>query len=291
MKKVFSSIDEALHIYANHPEREGRCSSISFIDGVLFSYNTAIAEHAYNEQGQEAFIVNLTSYSMTTSRQQSKLAYALNHKQKLYIRFLGFNTRGLAPKRLDNKALIDRYENEAASLLAKAGRARLKADQYRADAFNLLKELTEYFAFFGIKYDGLMRDLSELEALAIEQDNKARELAKIRKAEKIKEQAEALEKWRNGENIYNHFEVTALRIKDDEIQTTRGARIPVEHAIKAWPLLKRIHDSGIDYYANGHSIHLGHYTVTSLQNETLTVGCHKIPYSEVLNIASQLQLT
>lgn len=288
MKTVFSSNREAIHIFANNPERHGRSSSISFGGGVLFSYNTAIAQHATNDKGETILIINQQSYSNTTSKQQSILGSATWHKDRINIRFIPYDTQSLKPSKLDNSWLIARYESHAAELLVKASRARLKADDYRAEAFNLLKELQVYFAFFGIKYK--LGNMEKLESAAIKADKKQKELDKKLAAQRIKEQAEALEAWRKGENKRNYFEVTALRVKGDEIETTKGARVPVEHAAKIWPLLKRLHDKGETYHANGHSLHLGHYTITSFERDILTVGCHKIPFSEVSQIANQLHL-
>lgn len=289
MRSVFSSNSEAIHIFANDPYRSGRSqASISFGGGVLFSYNTAIAQHVTNEQGQAAIILNRTSYSVSTSKHQGQVGYAANHLKSIYVDFIPYNTQALTANRLDNKRLIERYEAKAAEFLVRASRARSKADDYRAAAFNTLNELKEYLAFFGIEYQA--GDLSALEAAAADADRKAREAAKIRAAEKIKEQAEALEKWRAGEDMRHYFEVTALRINGDTIETTKGANIPLDHAIKIWPMLKRWHDSGEKYYRGQHSIHLGHYTVNSFADDILTVGCHKIPFTEVSAIAQQLHL-
>lgn len=288
MKRVFSSTHEAIHIFANDPARDGRASSVSFSDGVLFSYNTAIAEHVTDAQGQPFIILNRTSYSNTTSKQQGRLFSAANHLQRIWVDHIPYNAQGLTPSRLDNKRLIERYEAEAAQWLAKAATARKNGDQYRANAFNHLTELKNYLAFFGIEYE--TGDLSELEAAAIESAKREREAEKARKAARIAEQAEALEKWRAGENVYRSFEVTALRVKGDTIETSRGANIPVEHAVKVWPLLKRLHDRGESYQHGSHAIHLGHYTLTSFSGDVLTVGCHKIPFSEVASIAQQLHL-
>lgn len=292
MKKVFSSNSEAIHIFANDPNREGRASSISFNNGILFSYNTAIAQHVINAKGESAIIINNRNYSVSTSKHQSQLRYAANHLNRIYIDFVGYNVQRLEPdewRGLSIKPLIEHYESAAAANLAKASRARKNADHYRAAAFNGLKELKTYFAFFGIEYEA--GDLSELEAAAIENDKKERERAKARKIEKMKEQAEKLAEWREGANLgWLNFEVTALRIKNDEIETSRGAKIPLDHAIKVWPLLSRIANSDESFRPSNHAIHLGNYRLTYADNQHLIVGCHDIPMSEVKNIAKQLNL-
>ena len=134
-------------------------------------------------------------------------------------------------------------------------------------------------------------NIDDLQELAIKADKEAKALEKVRKAERIKQQAEALENWRSGQDVRNNFELTALRIKDDEIQTTRGARIPLDHAIKFWGLIKSWHDKGVSYVKDHHSIHLGNYSVNRFENDVLTVGCHSIPYSEIQIIANQLKLS
>jgi hypothetical protein len=157
-----------------------------------------------------------------------------------------------------------------------------------ARANNILLSLAEYAQFLGLDY--YCYNLEELQAQAIINDKARKEREKIQKAEKIKEQAEALEAWRNGEDRRHYFEITALRIKDNEIETTKGARIPLDHAIKAWPLLNRIAHSDEVFMPNNHAIHFGNYRLTRADKNQLIVGCHNIPMLEVLNIAKQLNL-
>lgn len=290
MKKVFSSNSEAIHVWANHPERNGRANSVSFGGGVLWSYNTAIGQHVTNDKGESVVILNRTNYSVTTSKHQGEAAYAVNHLKRIYIHHIGYNVQNLKYTLIgDRERLIEFYEYEAANLLAKAERARTKGDYYRGAAYAHLNELREYFAFFGIDY-APPANMDELKQAAIERENEAKRIAAEMKAKRERDEAERLEKWRNGENVYSYFEMTALRIKGETIETSKGANIPVEHAIKVWPLLKRLHDNGGTYTRGEHSIHLGHYTLDSFNGDILRVGCHSIPFAEVQNIANKLGL-
>jgi hypothetical protein len=286
MKKVFSSNRELIHVWANNdsPEVYKRANSVSCQNGVLFSYNTAIAD-IYNE----TVILNRHSFSNSTSKHQSLARSASRHHNQLLIDIPLWNNRGLVYGQNDfNSLIVSHNEKIAADYLVKASRARKNADWFTGMAYAHLNSLVKYAALLGLEYQA--GDLSELQAAAIEADKKRKAAEKIRKAEKIAEQAEALEKWRNGENVYRHFEITALRINEDQIETSRGANIPLDHAIKAWPLLKRIHDSGKEYVAGDHSIKLGHYTVSRITRENMIVGCHTIPFAEIVNIAKQLKL-
>jgi hypothetical protein len=178
--------------------------------------------------------------------------------------------------------------NKANDLLVKASRSKKYATLYSGQAFSIIKNLEKYALFTGLFYS--CPDIDDLQELAIKADKEAKALEKIRRAERIKEQEEALINWRKGEDVRNRFEITALRIKEDQIETTKGAKIPLDHAIKFWGLIKSWHEKGIQYVKDHHSIKLGYYTVNKFDGKTLTVGCHSIPYSEIEGIAAQLHL-
>lgn len=294
MKTRYSSNSELTHIWANDPDPSiGKsANSMSCRNGKLYSYSTCIAQIIGN-----TVIYNTASYSVTTSKHQGYAHGASSHfNNKIYLNIpkMGLDSlefsqhsKAAAPYiSFDEIAQIS--QNEASSYLLKASRSRKYAESYRAQAFRIYDNLVKYAALFNLEYQA--PNYSSLEAQAVEAEKKAKELEKIRRAERIKEQAEALENWRKGEDVRNNFELTALRIKDDEIQTTRGARIPVDHAIKFWGLIKSWHDKGVSYVKDHHSIHLGNYSVNRFENDVLTVGCHTIPYSEIESIAHQLRL-
>lgn len=82
--------------------------------------------------------------------------------------------------------------------------------------------------------------------------------------------------------IYNGWQQpTLLRIVGDEIQTSRGARVTVRAAVRAWPhLLAR----------NVPPQPVGQFEATSFADGVLTIGCHKIGVDEMNRLASQLGL-
>ena len=99
------------------------------------------------------------------------------------------------------------------------------------------------------------------------------------------------ERWMNGENVSTEFRLdtgsgrrsidlsgryyfsqTRLRIKDDYVETSRGAYVPVREAQILWGLIKLGHD------IKGHRI--GSYTVIGL-NGVLKIGCHEITREEM----------
>jgi len=84
-----------------------------------------------------------------------------------------------------------------------------------------------------------------------------------------------------------------LRIKDNRIETSRGAQVLVESAKKLWPFIERARKNGglnIDWKRGG-IVKIDFYTVTDISPKgDLTIGCHYIPYNEIRRIADQLDL-
>jgi hypothetical protein len=269
MRTKYSSNSELSHVWANDPDPSiGKsANSMSCQNGKLYSYSTCIAQII-----GDTVIYNTASYSVTTSKQQGYMQSATSHYSKKI--YLDIPRRGLDSlvfnQRDFEEIVIKPNANKANDLLVKASRSKKYATLYSGQAFSIIKNLEKYALFTGLFYS--CPDIDDLQELAIKADKEAKALEKIRRAERIKEQEEALINWRKGEDVRNRFEITALRIKDDEIQTTKGARIPLDHAIKFWGLIKSWHDKGVSYVKDHHSINLGHYTVNKFDGQTLTVG-------------------
>jgi len=286
MKTKYSSNSELSHVWANDPDPSiGKsANSMSCHNGKLYSYSTCIAQII-----GDTVIYNTASYSVTTSKHQGYARGATHHfNNRIYLNIPKRGLDSLEFNQFSFNDVVSTLENEASSCLVKASRAIKNGNLYRAQAHSIYSELIKYAQFFKLEYNA--PDLSLIEAQAVEADKKQKELDKIKRAERIIEQAAALEQWRAGHDVRNNFELTALRIKNEEIETTRGARIPLDHAIKFWGLIKSWHEKGIQYVKDHHSIKLGYYTVNKFDGKTLTVGCHSIPYSEIEGIAAQLNL-
>jgi hypothetical protein len=287
MRTKYSSNSELSHVWANdpHPSIEKSANSMSCHNGKLYSYSTCIGQII-----NDTVIYNTASYSNSTSKHQNLMQSATSHYSKrIYLDIPRRGLNSLVFNQQDFEDIVVKPNaNKANDLLVKASRSKKYATLYSGQAFSIIKNLEKYALFIGVFYS--CPDIDDLQELAIKADKEAKAFEKVRKAARIKEQAEALEQWRAGHDVRNSFELTALRIKDDEIQTTRGARIPVDHAVKFWGLIKSWHEKGVSYVKDHHSIHLGNYTVNSFKDDTLIVGCHSIPYSEIESIASQLHL-
>lgn len=101
--------------------------------------------------------------------------------------------------------------------------------------------------------------------------------------------------WLAGEVVNGRFyrlESDFMRLKPDhpeETETTKGAVVPTEHIRKVAPLVVDMILHGKTYKRNGHTIHLGHYTLDEITAEgTVIAGCHKFLKDEVLRFAKIL---
>lgn len=114
-----------------------------------------------------------------------------------------------------------------------------------------------------------------------------------RKAERARIDAERLAAWLRGESVSMppRGDSVLLRIRGDEIETSWGARFPIEHGRKAFPLIARIRERGEEWKSNGHSIHLGHYAIDRVTADgTVYAGCHVVRWEQIERVARELGL-
>lgn len=125
------------------------------------------------------------------------------------------------------------------------------------------------------------------------------ELSAKQKADEEAQHAKDLEtltadiaEWRaNG----RHFRLidkqpTMCRIDGSEVETSLGARFPVEHALRVLHVVERILQRGEEWQTNGHSIHLGHYQIDRIDADgTLHAGCHVVRKDELLRLIDDLR--
>ena len=82
-----------------------------------------------------------------------------------------------------------------------------------------------------------------------------------------------------------------LRVVGNEVQTSFGARVSVKQAARAWPVLQRVHKRSQAQEAvivDVRELSFTPYHTQSFDGNTLVVGCHSIPWSEIELIAPQV---
>lgn len=108
-----------------------------------------------------------------------------------------------------------------------------------------------------------------------------------------KELPELIEAWKAGtleSNSRLRSEAPCmLRLDGDDVETSWGARFPIEHARKAWPMIQRVYSAKLDWKRNGQQIRLGHFQIDAIATDgTVSAGCHTIKKDEILRCACMI---
>lgn len=155
-------------------------------------------------------------------------------------------------------------------------------------AATLLKSIREYFnSELSIsRLNAIRNDLEAITSPKFLQENveeieafKVREKQEreVQEAELKRKHAEDIASWLKGEKLSLPYSAgTYARIVGDEVETSRGARVPVEHA-KTLARLYRItvRKGGMDW-SDGTGPKVGFYRVNKIGADgTLVIGCHE----------------
>ena len=91
---------------------------------------------------------------------------------------------------------------------------------------------------------------------------------------------------------YGMFPYPMLRIKptdSDTVETSMRVEFPLAHAVKAFRLIQRVAERGEAWESNGHSFHIGHFTIDRINEDgTVIAGCHRIPWEEIERFARKI---
>lgn len=325
VKKVFSNSGEVCHIWAQQNQPEGRSSNCYFQGATVYSYGNhyPLGIILTNKKGERAAVINAAGYSVTTSKHISQARSATSHYKQFSIvqtdlmRDVVSSQRndGLDLARLSNAVsqyVIISAAKFAASLTTEDAKRRKAAtiEKWRGEAISDVQSAIDVLTWAGGKIDArarkavtslagnlvLMREAAEKQRAAdARKREKARKAAAIANAEFIKR---VLPAWLDGvdyidgRNISNalweHHSSIFMRVKGDEVQTSKGARFPLEHGLKALPLIRAIVARGETWERNGKTIHLGHYQIDRIGDGVIVAGCHTLPITEVERLAASL---
>lgn len=197
-------------------------------------------------------------------------------------RFFGLKARVKAPK-----IAADVIEKVRARVAKKKLRAEARAEQRRKEqAAHDLIVRAEYVAG---DHHHLKDSHWGVGATLTEAEHAQHDAAyAIIQADKVKAWREGKPvSWRYGEDSPE----TMLRVRGDQIETSRGAEFPVSHAVRAFPFIKQCREGGQAWQTNGHSIPLGTYKLDSIEADgTVKAGCHVVKWPEIERVAKELDL-
>lgn len=293
MKTVFTN-DMVAHVWAQRSQDHGRNSSDSlyFHGDIIYSYGDhfPIARFVDNEHGT---LVLYTShdYSVTTSQHKSKVRRAIYNERVIEVD----DVLAVSPEA--HEANGQWFRTTIDEALLKAKRARKNRGYYLDSVERLSGKMEIYSDFFDLGWEKYLPDDDAVNAM-LEQRKAAaaerREALKRKKEQLAIEQAEAIEEWRRGERDYLPYSHTLdimLRVKDDEVQSSWGARFPASHAKAIWKLVSGCMQQGKSYKRphDARSIRAGYFTIDAVTpTGTVKAGCHTVDYDEVERLARSL---
>lgn len=310
--------DEIAHLWAHQTQSDARNpgGNFYFSGPTIYSYGShfPVAMIATSQKGkhkgEKAILFTNKGYSVTTSKHIGMVRRAIPGDMPIFSVSV--------PTRYNDEQLKE-YEKRIKSALESVVQPRIrkttKVTRYDA-AVALINEANHFAEFFGERKRFSVPDMDGL-AASIEADRKSEEkkLARERAAQEKKYAAElaereaiaatAAQKWIAGGEEYgdnelslNYREVQALihseyaylklqpvqaaDFNGVEIETSKGARGPVDHARRALAIYRKLREKGETYQRNGHTIHIGHYALDSIDADgNMKAGCHFFKAAEI----------
>lgn len=289
VKHVVSS-SEVAHLWAHKAQDSARNSnhSVYFQGDTIFSYGDhfPIARHVTNKAGKSAVLFTTAHYSVTTSGHCSMVRSAVSHLTVFDVP----NIVGKWDSEVDHKANLADYAKRISAELLKSARARTSKEWHHSQALELRSEAIKYAGFFRLAYSKILPTVPGLDSVSLAKIKQAEDTRLAReRAQKLKENREAIEQWRNGEPVRLPYGLPdMLRVSSDgqNIETSRGVSFPISHAKRGLALVRSVRSRGETWQTNGHTCVLGHYRIDSiLPDGTVKAGCHTVKYSEIERIA------
>jgi hypothetical protein len=306
-KYVYKS-DEIPHLFVHKTQDSARNQQGNFyFDGdTLYSYGShyPLAQHVTGVNGEAGILVNVSTRnrggSPTTTQQRNRVRHSIPDS------ITTFDVETIRVEQYGHDVNIASFQADAKTQLEKARNGRKYGASSLASAFEFRTIATKYAAFFGIETPDFSflpagLELEKLEAQIAER----RARADVADAERNrKEQARRLERqrlaafavpekiaaWRAGKPVNTWDLPTMLRIDGEEVVTSQGARVPVEHAKRVLGIVCKVKERGEPFVTNGHTIPIGVYRVDRIDADgTLHAGCHHITFDEIQAIAPQLE--
>ena len=101
-----------------------------------------------------------------------------------------------------------------------------------------------------------------------------------------------LEMWISGATNYLPIDCrpidgsVKLRIRDDKLETSQLASVPLSHAVRVFQFVKLCRERGEAWQRNGKTLRVGHFQVDRVEIDgSFRAGCHFIQWSEIERVA------
>jgi hypothetical protein len=303
MRTKFNN-SELSHIWANQTQSHGKGSNMFFEHGTIYSYgyHFKLAQFVNNKEGQRCVLINSKSYSNTTSKHQSLVWRAIPQNVPFFKVVSFFND--IDASSTAHKENLTHYINEAERLQGLTIRANKLKMFYLTQLKNEINLFDKYCTFFTldnlerfnpISGQGLtIKERYELINSFIWGFENSEELKKwkIKQEEnKKKAEAKALIDAKEKIELFRQFKISSIYAnlghyllrynkETDNIETSGGVKMSKDLFLSAYQRLIN------NELLKGQ--HVDKYTFNGVDGDIVSVGCHKIPMTEINSIVAVL---
>jgi len=298
------------HNWANQTSKGKRGSNFFYEGKSIYSYghHFEVGRLVETEKGNEIVLLQSGSYSQSTNRHQSYARQACNHIESFDFPLGNRQLNILSGASLTNNDFIrafNAYGNIVIESSKKAMRSRKYSDLHLKDAVKAVDDWNKLKFYFPKLTKGIKR-------LTLPSDVQIKKLNDKDKAERAKERKEKQARIERDENAWLNYETNyvsriarcLLRQRQvhvngnvtslvDEVETSHGARVPLQDAKLFFNAIKRFKDSPkacLEQFRPGvqKAFKVGNFRLSNLTPKGANIGCHFIAWTEMERFATQM---
>ena len=319
MSKRYSSDLQLCHAFAHRLTEAGHCAgNTSFSNDVFYSYSTPIAARVETPVSSDVILLSTDTFSNTTAKHKSKLVSAVNNVYEIIpARYIPTDLRNEKAVSDIHKLNVDFFIDllhKALATFVDTTRSRVEKARELVRAFDAVDIYTRVFHLSWDNAQPIYQVLEQARS-EIEAHNEKRAVRKTQRSVNAFDSegrktykamiADSLRKWRAGETdklpLNKLLEPIALRVTQDRIETSRGASMPRRDVARIWPALKAMWQSCTEEPTPNEKVsptnllsnpemRFGQFVGVHVSKDFIRIGCHTIPWSEVVDVAKQLGL-
>lgn len=279
IKRVFSSANQVIHLWANESQDNARSANVFFEGNKIYSYGYHYElGRLVDFKGKLVAVINDKGYSVTTNKHINAAWQAVSHLPRVKSAILDVES-GL-------KSTQDKLNESLAAILRRRTfyNEKFGQDSYeinQVNEFNAVCKalvMTKYQVKVTAKY---IKEVNEhiQKCVKRQAELKSPEYLAKKQANALKKASSDILKWKNGGPLVNsvrNLKPMLLRIINDEVQTSGGASVPLDHAKRLFDLyVKRELVSGE---------RVGHFKVDAINGDIVKIGCHTISVTEAKSV-------
>lgn len=279
------------------------------VENVIYSYgyHFPIAAFQTTRDGARVVLGNFSERrSVSTAKHQREVRRAIPPKYPVFdVPYVSpTHTNGDVARFHERnlEALLERVAENA----SKAKRARINAPWLYEQAASWLRQAQEYAATFGLApvaddVTGAAATLASLqeEAARVYAEARARREAQRQADEAAarEEQSAAFAAWQSGEPgarvpyawATDSVGSVYVRRNGDTLETSRGASVPWEHAVKAFRIIRQVKARGVAWASPLETpVRVGHFRVDRIDaNGDTHAGCHFFAWEHMAALAER----